>query len=128
MEKFAAAVTESKTPKSKLTDEMKDTLAGYWGSPWGAPRNQEVKERWIELDKKKGNEHSLMKTVKGHLKGVAQELGIKPRPATHSRHDHQEVEWELHTAVECQPCAAGRLVPRHKCSSIRTPPTRYRTT
>ena len=76
---FAAALTESKKPKSKLTDELKATLAGYWGSQWDAPRNKEVKARWIELDEKRGNKHSLMKIAKKHLAETAQELGIKPR-------------------------------------------------
>ena len=78
-DKLAAAVTDSKTPKSKLTKELKETLAGYWGSPWEATRNKETRTRWEELDKKKGNQHSLMKTAMGHLKEVAQELRINPR-------------------------------------------------
>ena len=76
---FAAALTENKKPKSKLTDELKATLAGYWGSQWDAPRNKDVKARWIELDEKRGNKHSLMKTAKKHLAATAEELSIKPR-------------------------------------------------
>ena len=78
-DKLAAAVTDSKTPKSKLTKELKETLAGYWGSPWEATRNKETRTRWEELDKVKGNQHSLMKTAMGHLKEVAKELHINPR-------------------------------------------------
>ena len=70
-DKLAAAMTDSKTPKSKLTPELKETLAGYWGSQYDAPRNKETRTRWEELDEKKGNQHLLMKTAMGHLKEVA---------------------------------------------------------
>ena len=91
MEKFAAAVTESKTPKSKLTDEMKDTLAGYWGSPWEGPRNQEVKDRWIEsvVRQKEGQQTLADEDSGGTSEGSSAGARHKTkRPATYSRHDH----------------------------------------
>ena len=38
-----------------------------------------MKERWIELDEKRGNEHSLMKTVQKHMDEAEEETGISPR-------------------------------------------------
>ena len=76
---IAAALNESKKPKSKITSELKDTLSGYFGSRFDAPKNAAVKQRWIELDEKRGDEHAFMKTVQRHMAEAEEETGISPR-------------------------------------------------
>ena len=78
LEKLTAAVTDTKRSKTKLTDELKTTLAGYCGERWDSEANKEVRERWEELDEARGNEHATMKIALRHLDEVGKDLGIKP--------------------------------------------------